>query len=123
MPPITVTSIERLKALGRKLRLVWIQVGVALLIVLLIDAAAIVILHSQPQKDRRAFADAYHGATWTPEYFDEYASIKVRWQPYAYWVGDKYAGKYINVDTAGFRRTYKSQSPDCDRLARVFTWV
>lgn len=99
------------------------QAGVTLLILLVIDGIAIVALHSEPAEDPRARADGYHNAAWTPEYFGEYASMRVRWQPYAYWVGAEYESKYINVDAAGFRRTLGGEDrPDCKHPARIFTF-
>jgi len=99
------------------------QAGLTLLILLAIDGIAVVALHSQSEKDSRSTADGYHNADWTPEYFDEYGSMRVRWQPYVYWVGAEYATKYINVDKEGFRRTYRSENKaTCEHPLRIFTF-
>src|SRR5208282_4179117 len=103
---------------------VWIQLGLTLLGLVLLDGIVILTLRTHPPIDSRAFADAYHGSTWTVEYFDELARKKTRWQPYVYWVGAKYTGKYINVDSNGFRNTTHGQGDrsDCQYPARVFTF-
>jgi len=108
-------------AVVRWIAVIWIQVGLVLFGLIVLDAMAIVVFHSRTVIDRRAFADAYHGAAWTREYFDELAKKNSRWQPYVYWVGAQYTSKYINVDAAGLRRTAHAHGrTDCEHPARVF---
>jgi hypothetical protein len=97
-------------------------VGLVLLGLVVLDATAIVVFSFRPAIDHRAFADAYHGAAWTLEYFDELAKKNSRWQPYVYWVGAQHTSKYINVDSAGFRKTTGRANgrPDCKHPARIF---
>jgi len=116
------TLVHRLKVAARWVRVVWVQAGLTILALVVIDSLAVVTLRSRSRIDSRAFADGYHGATWTIEYFDELAHQKTRWEPYVYWVGSRYAGRYINVDSQGIRRTTASRDFGCRRRSRVFTF-
>lgn len=45
------------------------------------------------------------GAPTAQGFWEEQVQTKVRWLPYSYWVVAPFAGKYINVDEQGLRKT------------------
>jgi lysophospholipase L1-like esterase len=59
--------------------------------------------------DPRVQADVYAGADWVADYYREFReSGDVAWQPYVYWRRLPYAGRFINVDERGVRRTWRA---------------
>ena len=65
--------------------------------------------------DRRAAeeplmaADAYKGQAWVRDYYREFhRGRRSEWHSYVYWRRIPFAGKYINVDERGIRRTWNA---------------
>jgi lysophospholipase L1-like esterase len=56
--------------------------------------------------DRSAAADAYAGAEWSAEYFDEFRrAVRVDWKPYVEWWQRPFRGAYVTIDERGLRPT------------------
>jgi hypothetical protein len=56
--------------------------------------------------DRAALADAYDGAVWSAEYFDEFRrKVRVDWRPYVEWWQRPFRGTYVTLDERGLRPT------------------
>ncbi len=56
--------------------------------------------------DRTAAADAYAGADWSADYFDEFhRAVRVDWKPYVEWWQRPFRGDYVTVDERGLRPT------------------
>ncbi len=111
-------------------RSAWINVGIALLMLALLEgigmAGLVFVDRDRYAKYQRAIGGAYWDdastvAEWTAEYVPEFfASYKTQWHPYVYWRRKPFRGKHINVDEAGIRRTWnRAPSPSPDAL-RVF---
>lgn len=112
------------------MRSIWVSVGVALVALTLLEGVARVGIglyeRRRPTTELAAFdvrlgAEASAGAQWAQEYIREFAdSQRSEWHPYVYWRRRPYSGKYINIDTAGIRRTWNSTSPPPSKPRRVF---
>ncbi len=105
----------------------WLQVGILLLFVAIFDCAARIYLYATRRSDidPRAFADAYAGASWTPEYFAEDARSSARWCPYSYWVGKRFHSRYLNINSQGLRRTWRGPRTlrdDTGKAIRIYTF-
>lgn len=78
----------------------------------------------RPAAETRHHADAYAGAAWARGYWDEFAaSSRMRWAPYTYWRRAPYAGRYIRVDSAGVRASWRPPAtarPPAGRPFRVW---
>ncbi|MCB9487561.1 MAG: SGNH/GDSL hydrolase family protein [Deltaproteobacteria bacterium] len=48
------------------------------------------------------------------KYWAEFLGLKQRWEPYAYWRREAFAGSYINIDERGYRRTWNPTPPPGD---------
>jgi lysophospholipase L1-like esterase len=56
--------------------------------------------------DRTAAADAYAGAQWSVNYFDEFRrAVRVDWKPYVEWWQRPFRGAYVTIDERGLRPT------------------
>src|SRR5579883_1614090 len=99
--------------LGRILRALWLQTGIAIICLLLLDAALSLVLRAAApaNRDSRILADGYHNASWVPEYFADLAGAWVRWLPYAYWIGKPYRSRYLNIGADGLRATIAESRP------------
>jgi len=90
-----------------------------------LEILARVYYHLRPEREdaaaERAFGSRKDSA-WTGEYMREFAeSGKMSWHPYVYWRRDAFAGKYINVDSSGVRRTVNTRPGGHDSL-RLFVF-
>ena len=84
---------------------------VALLVTM--EAAARVVVYGLEYwaTDSRINADGYGGADWTKEYYREFRdSAQLEWEPFVYWRSRPYAGRFINIDARGHRRTWAPPS-------------
>ncbi|MGE3401262.1 MAG: SGNH/GDSL hydrolase family protein [Vicinamibacterales bacterium] len=71
--------------------------------------------------DPRVQADVYAGSGWAADYYREFReSGDVAWQPYVYWRRLPYAGRFINVDEHGVRRTWRAPGAGGGPLVFVF---
>lgn len=93
---------------GLALRTAWLVCGVTLMLLIGLEAA-----YQAQSAIRRFFASAtldvshpYAGQPWFATYqAEDEASQRMRWEPYVYWRRAPLSGRYVNVDTAGHRRT------------------
>lgn len=80
-----------------------------LLLFLLVEGAfrlGFLVFPGEPETRRKA--DVYAGESWAEAYFAEFdASHAVDWKPYVYWRRRPFAGRYINVDGNGRRKTWQ----------------
>ena len=100
------------------LRAAWVSVGIALLLMLIMEFMAFIYVRSTehrgahtpgfvPEQDSEVFRDR----VWARDYFREFSeSGKMRWEPYVYWRRALYEGRYINVDERGVRRTVQQNA-------------
>jgi hypothetical protein len=122
-PPRVSTLRRALERACRIISLVWLQLGLALLFFVAVDACfwmGSVLIHQENLEERRIVA-AYPDLPWLSSYFDVFDKVRLRWHPYAYWIGVPLRSDYINIDTNGFRSTWKDKRiPDGSRPIRVF---
>ncbi len=117
--------LRLLRFAARGVRTVWLQLGIALLMLICLELAARAYEHAAGAKrdeDTREQADAYANAPWAKEVLQEYTQRSVRWQRYVYWIGAPFESRYTNVSTQGLRATWRSPaaSQACPRLVRIF---
>lgn len=108
------------------LRDVWVAVGLTLVLLAMGEVAARVVQKARARTwaDPRARADSYPAEPWVKEFFDETRrSSRVRWEPYAYWRRTPFAGRYINIDERGLRRTWNPPATGSGaRRPRIFVF-
>jgi len=90
----------------------WIMLGISLVLFLMLEILARAFYRPDAkvigigETDPRALSEAYKGADWSKDYYRELAeSDHARWESYVYWRKHPFSGKYINVDTNGYRKT------------------
>ncbi len=113
-------------ALPRWLNRAWRIVGVLIIYLLIFDAVAWLGLRLAGHREA-PFTDpklVYPGASWAAELLDETVALDVGWHPYCYWRVVPFAGRYVNVDADGLRRTWSGGVPRVTgvnvRVRRVF---
>jgi lysophospholipase L1-like esterase len=120
------TIAERiLRTAGRGVRLLWLQFGIALIMLAGLEVIVQAYQHvhgARRYDDYRAEADAYKGAPWAKEVLREYNQRTMKWQPYVYWVGAPFDGEYTHVDAEGNRATWRSPQAGrvCAHPVRIF---
>jgi hypothetical protein len=73
--------------------------------------------HRPTRPDRAARADAYSGADWSAEYFDEFRrAVRVDWKPYVEWWQRPFRGAYVTLDERGLRPTPGEKTADGEAL-------
>ena len=106
--------------MGRKIagavRSASLYIGVALLVLVLLDGAAegyIAARHrtrtdaGMVELEQRFHSDAEGDQSWVRDYLREAnESVAAKWHSYVYWRSRPYHGKYVNIDEAGIRRTW-----------------
>lgn len=118
-------------SLGRQIRDGWLILGIALLVLCLIEASFSLaffikdqVMESDPSADSAwVRADANAHAPWAVAYDAEFARSAVpRWMPYVYWRRLPYRGDHINVDADGIRRTLgmASRNQPSTRPLKIF---
>src|SRR5208283_92338 len=123
--------VRALSRVARLFRLLCVQIGVFLVIICLLDSFAAIALQvtrafapvtSDDFSAGRRFADGYHGAVWTADYYDELGRMRMDWHPYTYWLVAPLSGRYLNIGTNGLRATLRDESrkANCRRRARIF---
>ncbi len=117
------------KQILQTVRFVWFNVGVALLVLTLMEgvgegyfswrerAQSAALLADMEQ---RYASDAGTDQSWVRDYIRELELNPARedeWHPYVYWRTKLYRGKYLNIDEAGIRRTWnRTASPTPGQL-------
>ncbi len=91
------------------LREAWLAIGLTLLALALAEGAArLALALRRPAPDARIQADAYPAEPWVTELYAENArSARMRWESYVYWRRLPFAGRQINIDQRGLRRTWR----------------
>ncbi len=128
-----------LKFAFRSVRALWLAVGLALLLLAILDAVAGRVLEravrqepewyrvSFPKRDDRWLSGFAREMADTVQAF-ELSGRATRWQPFAYYRSTPYAGQHINVDERGLRRTWRAPKTtdvkhmDADRPPRIFVF-
>jgi len=111
---------------ARALRTGWIVVGVALLMLVALELVcaigykALRSIKYHAKLDPRLTSPIYADTDWAVAYFGSElrASQQMQWEPYVYWRRKPFAGKLINVDDGGHRRTINHAASDAP--VRVF---
>jgi lysophospholipase L1-like esterase len=115
--------VNVLRRVFQGVRDAWLMLGIALLMFVLLELG-----YRAQAGARRAIRGAggssikgpYADSAWFPTYEREYvASFRLRWKPYVYFRRPFLSGEYINVDSAGHRRSVPGPKPARDTL-RVF---
>jgi lysophospholipase L1-like esterase len=103
--------------------MIWVQIGVALLLLWVVSAAAGAVV----KRIRHAHdvipspEEAYHGQPWTHEYFRSLNRVHMRWYPYAYWKAKPMHSRYLNIDADGNRVTWRPNQSGANRpVVRLF---
>jgi lysophospholipase L1-like esterase len=103
-----------LAALGRFVIALWHVLGILLILVLVTEFGfegwrrlSRQLRYRRPTRpERAASADAYGGALWPTEYFDEFRrAVRVNWKPYVEWWQRPYSGAHLTIDERGLRPT------------------
>lgn len=119
------SAIRALRFAIAGVRLLWLQLGITLLLVLLLELMARVYVYgvgANRYEDPRVHADAYTNAPWSKEVLREYNGKTVHWHPYVYWIGGQYDSRYTHVDRNGIRATWRNPAArsTCQRPLRIF---
>ncbi len=94
---------------GSGIRTAWSVCGIT--VVLLVGLEALYRLEGTVRRvasavSRRPRTHPYAGLPWFSTYEDELRnSFSMEWEPYVYWGRRPQHGRYVNVDSAGHRRT------------------
>ncbi len=114
--------------LSKMVRSLWINIGVALVVLILLEGAFQVVFL---MKDRgrpdpnvvplgRVLA-ANPGQPWVREYHRELRSaLQYKWHSYVYWRSLPYHSDYLNIDPEGIRRTWNASPSPSPRQPRIF---
>ena len=111
----------RLRRLLIGVRAAWVSVGVAMLLLVLAEGAArLALAFRAPAPDPRLRADAYPSEPWVAGLYDENRrSSRMRWESYTYWRRAPFAGRYINIDEHGLRRTWRGPVSPAGKPLRI----
>jgi len=101
------------------------MVGLALLLALMLELAAGTLRTLRWKlipPARWSQLEIFRDAAWADEYHAELdRAWGAEWRSYVYWRRTAFAGKYINVDADGFRRTWRNpQAPPGAVPFRIF---
>ncbi|MDH4184512.1 MAG: SGNH/GDSL hydrolase family protein [Nitrospinota bacterium] len=104
---------------------VWAMLGAVLILLLLVEgvshiAVKIIGIDKIPM-GFRARAEGFMGKVDPADYMMElFAASDVRWEPYSYWRGAPFTGKYVNISPEGIRRTVNSKRAFTEKGPLVF---
>ncbi len=93
--------------------LVWAQIGLLILFLVILNAAAGLIVKNVNRFHKRlhpAPEDAYRYSPWSAAYIRALKHTSTRWYPYVYWKSSPMSSPYLNVDQHGDRATW-NRSP------------
>ena len=116
-----------LSKLAIGLRKFWIGLGLALLLLVFLEVFCGLGLWVKrrvfpPSGDARKGADAYAGAAWVSDYYDELVQNQVHWGPFVCWRKGPFQGRYINVNSEGLRVTWEPDSSAVTGSIKVFAF-
>ncbi len=114
---VPVTAVFR-RAVAT-LRFVWDAGWVAVIIAGLVTLARSTLPNATDRGDPTSHP--YTGQAWFPGYRRELTeSLRMRWSPYVYWQRHPYTGRYINVDSGGYRATVQANTASPTREVWFF---
>ncbi len=115
------------RKIGHVARFLWFNLGIALLVLALLEGVAEGYLALRERArvaaavvERAQRYDAGADQGWIREYFREQDEGGVEWRPYVYWRRRPYRGQYLNIDDAGLRRTWNKTSSPAPGQLKVF---
>ncbi len=118
------------RQIRQAIRFVWLNVGVALLVLTLIEGVGEGYLSWRERArntsllvelEQRYPSDAGADQSWVRDYIREVEmNLKDEWHPYVYWRTKPYRGKYLNIDEAGIRRTWNRTASPTPGQLKVF---
>ncbi len=119
------------KQLRQAVRFIWFKIGVALLVLALMEGVGDTYLVLRDRARTAVFRleleqgyESDDGAppSWVREYIREMngGARETGWHPYVYWHRKPHHGKYLNVDEAGVRRTWNSTPSPAPGQLKVF---
>ncbi len=123
--PVTGRPRSRWATFARSAQTLWSIVGIALLLLLLLDAALTAFLKHREDDRFRAYMEKYPAAdrSWVPAYTEEFLRHdSALWRPYVYWRRAPYAGQYFGVDERGLRHTWNKPHTPAEKPFRIFTF-
>lgn len=113
-----MTRVAEVARLARSVvRDAWLVLGLALLVLLLVEAAyrlqgavrqelrAAVVKQPHSEREPGYLATFFGDSAWWPEFQRELGQVQARWEPFVYWRERPYRGRYITIDTSGLRVT------------------
>lgn len=124
-PPGERPAPRRLRRFAAALETAWSILGIALVLLLGLDAAVNAYLVRRDQDFFRAYMNAYPDPdhAWVPAYTEEFLQHdKALWRPYVYWRRAPFLGQYFGVDERGLRHTWNAPHRAAERPLRVFTF-
>jgi lysophospholipase L1-like esterase len=92
----------------RGLRTAWDVAGATLLLTVIVVIALLAVraLTGSGEASEDRADHPYRNEPWFDGYAKEFdASLQMQWEPYVYWRRRPISGSYVNVDSAGSRRT------------------
>ena len=110
-----------LKRLIRFARDIWMVLGIALAMFVVLEAVVSLGFYIRgfwhpPAANFRIKADTYTDPKWASKYYKEIDEIEngrtLRWQPYVYWRRTPRRGEYINIEPDGLRKTINASLSD-----------
>jgi lysophospholipase L1-like esterase len=114
----------RARRLLHGLRELWVALGITLAVLVVVEGAAHLVLMFRSGRAGEAGMrpDSYPAEPWVKELRAETGlSSRMRWEPFAYWRRRPFAGKHINVDERGLRRTWSpAKHPGSPSRPRIF---
>lgn len=122
-----------MRKLANVLREVWLIIGITLVWLVALEITARVAFAARDVwrtgGDARLAewslgADVYHHQEWAAEYWRECNITSQRtfanWHSYVYWRRKPYAGKYINIDANGLRKTWNKTTAPTPTQIKIF---
>lgn len=112
--PSSIADDARSRPRLRLVRRAWIGLASLLLFAILVEASSASVLAlnrflGRANTDDGRRADTYVGAPWVDAYYRELSeSAALEWRPYVYFRRKPFSGEFVNVDTQGRRKTWRS---------------
>jgi len=99
----------------------WLLAGLVWLV--LLEAGAWMALRLRPEWRTAPVtwsqAECFEHADWVEDYFAEWWSLQLRWEPYVYWRSRAFHGRYIEVGENGFRTTWNPEERGGQDVVRI----
>jgi hypothetical protein len=108
--------------------LLWMQLGMLLLFIVLIDLIcrlAAPLTYVEPDNGHADAIAAYPQIPWLRDYYAVYDRLSVKWHPYVYFLMSPIKSAYININDDGIRATWHPPRPASQegiRPLRIFVF-